>query len=1034
MAEQIFDNRLLPAIILPPPSPEKVPRSPSPRNRLSPTRPTKATSSVPYQQYRALLTDSTLSISQKDLLTRVVDAADKIRAWCDTIERWRWSGSFNVPSNNENGAHLDGTDSDGGELEHDDNVEFWGCLPSIVVEKYELELDTIHTDLQQLDVDDMKERILSIHQGNSRPSSSASTFSVSRLVFLDDFSFVVTKSLLKLLPDLAKLNRYMKLWSTRLAILHIVPQFLNQYKLAQTNLQASWRGLDTEVTEDGLAIDEEQTRLDKLKESSQRSISEAGQSLDTMLDLLEGHDDVLPDHWIDDFEAAESDIGTWSLAAEKKIFDLRTRRKASIPEVAKEPEPDSSSTAIHQVEEPVVNKDEAVVPVIGPESGEKKENLQSEEPSDNSTSNSIPLTEPQISHNCDAVSTEHTTHDYTSKAINEKPNAMEETSNLVHLESLLEPVKEATSISQSQSADASDLPSLSLSQLEPSNYLQPSNRNSTSTVSEDQPSHSKLSSSLPSPTTPGAQDAYLTEPSSPPEPEVEDISTTTANLGRNTNLILDHNSGLLSTKHREASEEVLDYNPVVEDDNGKESIVREVIFNDATIGDDKVEDATIEDTIIRHDLKSAGAQTPTRSTSDQDLSMLSAMSGTSFIYNSDDEFDNDEIDDSPSRRVAQLPKPPLNAMMKKRRDKTTLPTIVTIADESAPAEPPSPNTAIPTIEDTSPLLSPVSPKLPLQEQISSILDAIPTPIRLRSGPAANAPDVKRHRARTPSFTQGKRPTTHPHQPTLTLAPADDGGPRRANSKEPDIRLYHLIQTGRDKPIKLFIRRVGENGERVMVRVGGGWADLAEYLRIYTEHHGRRTTSDGRVEIQPIANTSNTSNTTTPINMPPSRRGSLLGSTTITPTTQPERPDSALSNTPQLPTPLDNNTPRTQPSAAATEAGASSPSSSSRRVTTWGEAGLAGPFAKRAEVTGERKEWIDSVVEQVRLGSKVEVGELGRTAATRRIFFKGRAVTPTSAPGGGTRPRSGSSRAGTPTAGRAGSRAGSRAGTPNGGEE
>ena len=34
----------------------------------------------------------------------------------------------------------------------------------------------------------------------------------------------------------------------------------------------------------------------------------------------------------------------------------------------------------------------------------------------------------------------------------------------------------------------------------------------------------------------------------------------------------------------------------------------------------------------------------------------------------------------------------------------------------------------------------------------------------------------------------------------------------------------------------------------MVRVGGGWADLGEYLRQYAEHHGRRTISEGKFEI------------------------------------------------------------------------------------------------------------------------------------------------------------------------------------------
>jgi hypothetical protein len=1029
------------------------------------------------------LRDNTLSIAQKDLVIRVVDAADKIRSWCDAIERWRWSGSFNATRDGDNendndndndnegddgGSHTDGIVGNVGSVEYDENVEFAGCLPSTLVDEYELHLDKIYTDLQKLHVDDLKEKILSIHQGNSRPSSSASTISISKLVFLDDFSFVVTKCLLRLLPDLAKLNRYMKLWSTRLAVLQIVPKYLKGLKLAQTSLKASWQKLDTEITDDELAIEQEQSRLDQLRESSQRSISDAGQSLDAMLDLLEGHDDVLPDHWIDVFETAESDIGTWSLAAEQKIFKLRTKQKASIPEVLIEPEATSLGAAAHHDVEPIpetenhdlqsteqssqysksksIDTSETNIPHPVPKSAENHHLLPAESNNNNESNKNgtnIPLPVPETSDNYDHLSLaqsarsdnskvidnnnvasplpipnatendhhqspEKSTYSDISKAIAEKAEVVDNMPSSVQVNHLPISVNELESSSQVGSGKTSGLPLLSLSQLGPASDLQLNNRNSTSTVSDHQLPHSKLSSSLPSPTTPGAQDPYLTEPSSPPEPDARDFSILSDHES-STDQILSPNSSVLEIKNQESSIDL------------------------------SAEDVAAEDTVIHHYLTSTGAQTPTRLASNQDPSMLSAISGTSFTYNSDDEFDNDEMDDSPSRRVAQLPKPPLNAMMKKRQDKAILPTIVTILDDPATAEPASPNSVVPTIKDSSPLLSPISPTVPLQDQISSILEAIPTPIRLKSGPAANAPDVKRHRARTPSLTQGKRPITHANQPTLTLAPADETGPRRTNSKEPDIRLYHLIQTGRDKPIKLFIRRVGENGERVMVRVGGGWADLGEYLRIYAEHHGRRTASDGRVEIQPLTSPSTTSNTSTPNNVSSSRRGSLLGSSSsTTAAAYPTRPDSALSNTPQQATPL-NSSPQSQPSAAVAAASLSS-SAASRRVATWDEVGLAGPLAKRAEVTGERKEWIDSVVEQAKrsMGAKVEVGELGRSGATRRIFFKGRAATPTSGGAAGAMLGSGSSRAGTPTAERAatptsGARAGSRSATPNGGE-
>ena len=265
--------------------------------------------------------------------------------------------------------------------------------------------------------------------------------------------------------------------------------------------------------------------------------------------------------------------------------------------------------------------------------------------------------------------------------------------------------------------------------------------------------------------------------------------------------------------------------------------------------------------------------------------------------------------------MAKAPKPPLNSMMKKRTQRSSLTPI-----ETSPKGSKLQVTHPEGLKSPSNSLSPCSPVMPLQDQISNILEAIPTPIRLKAGAGPNAPDVKRLRHRTPSSNQPRRtPTPSFGQPTITLAPADDGGPRRSGVNDPEIKLYHLIQSGKEKPIKLFIRRVGENGERVMVRVGGGWADLGEYLRIYAEHHGRRAVSDGRVELQAIAVDS--AGNATPKSTE-SRRTSLIGGRSVTPSV--ETPNSTH-GTPQ----------------ASIETPQSAVSTASRRSSNWDEVGLAG---------------------------------------------------------------------------------------------
>jgi hypothetical protein len=147
----------------------------------------------------------------------------------------------------------------------------------------------------------------------------------------------------------------------------------------------------------------------------------------------------------------------------------------------------------------------------------------------------------------------------------------------------------------------------------------------------------------------------------------------------------------------------------------------------------------------------------------------------------------------------------------------------------------------------------------LEEKISSILTTIPARIHLKSAPAHDAEVASTSSSLSASRNEkfnSKSPSSTPSRsntptPSLTLTPAFPRSrySRIGGGKEKTVRVYHLHRGGKTAPTKLFVRSVGENGERVMVRVGGGWADLGEYLREYALHHGRRTTSSGRVEVQ-----------------------------------------------------------------------------------------------------------------------------------------------------------------------------------------
>ncbi|KAL4738543.1 hypothetical protein BDV11DRAFT_215844 [Aspergillus similis] len=186
----------------------------------------------------------------------------------------------------------------------------------------------------------------------------------------------------------------------------------------------------------------------------------------------------------------------------------------------------------------------------------------------------------------------------------------------------------------------------------------------------------------------------------------------------------------------------------------------------------------------------------------------------------------------------------------------------------------------------------VRPKDQMDEKINSILTSLPGNIHLVSAEqdddavsVASSNLFRRERLQSNS-PQGTPSRSFSPNPSLTLRPALG---RRRHSHAPEessVKLYHLHRGGKSAPTKLFVRTVGD-GERVMVRVGGGWADLAEYLREYAIHHGYRHVSETpRVEVEGL------SLRDSPSYSPPSNR---VPSGSARP--MPARPRSVLSSRP-----------------------------------------------------------------------------------------------------------------------------------------
>ncbi|RKF58895.1 hypothetical protein GcM3_179011 [Golovinomyces cichoracearum] len=299
-----------------------------------------------------------------------------------------------------------------------------------------------------------------------------------------------------------------------------------------------------------------------------------------------------------------------------------------------------------------------------------------------------------------------------------------------------------------------------------------------------------------------------------------------------------------------------------------------------------------------------------------------------------------------------------------------------------------------------------------QQQISSLLETIPSLVCLstESEPKTLGPEILRSREtrsisnynRSSSSQSNHGPSHREPTPPFTLIPAHGKGMsrQRHQNSNSEIRIYHLSRSNGEAPIKLFVRLVGEHGERVMVRVGGGWADLGEYLREYASHHCRRTDTD-TIKIQDTPSRkssmgtlkSSSTNRETRCSSPLQRPQSVIGemqrnslrvqktrrSTGATSAECLLKQSRAGSNSrcPSTPLPvikhISYDTPPSASSSSGTVASVSAAGTSGKSShMSWTEEefnlGLAGPRSKKSFISDRDQEWVESMQEKVRLAS------------------------------------------------------------------
>lgn len=272
--------------------------------------------------------------AEKALGVRVAEAAAKLRAWCAEIEQWGWAGTFEPPEDEEHGNsqkstenHANGMQARNGAINTTGGLRYWGSLPPTQVEAYEERLRDIAIQLEDLELDELKDLVLQMHgQNRSRPSSSYSEKHPA-LTLLDDVSLLITKTLLQALPNLSQLNLSMDTWTVRLAVLREVPGYLKELKTSRTALQLAWDAMRTpaDANNTGGSSTRWAEALQSIRTVLQDKVGGLGERLDRMLDQLEGREDTIPDAWIDDFEGLEADYAKWTVVSQRRVLEVEMK-------------------------------------------------------------------------------------------------------------------------------------------------------------------------------------------------------------------------------------------------------------------------------------------------------------------------------------------------------------------------------------------------------------------------------------------------------------------------------------------------------------------------------------------------------------------------------------------------------------------------------------------------------------------------------------------------------------------------------------
>jgi Growth-Arrest-Specific Protein 2 Domain len=715
------------------------------------------------------------SATERSLGVRAAIIGSRVRAWVTELGNWRWPGSFASLESDPRHA--------------DDGLTMEGSLPPALVAERKARIEAIYDELDTLDIEELKDFVRSAHVLPSSRGSSLYEMDItapSVVRYLDDFTTLVTGTILMALPYVHRLNRMLNLWSTRLLVLGQVPTFLDLLWSTRTAVDSAWDAIKPDEKTPAVRPELSREAYDTMQAVLGARITQLARTIDSMLDMLEGHQDTLPDPWIDLMEAVQADYEEWVAIAERLAEEHNWQQKAKprLEEKAQQPKSwkEQSREVSPKASATEIKPDNA----ISPAELSMSEGYRALEVSLGAAPPLLPSRGPLRDESGQPINEESPSNGDYAAALPAKPArpAANPASYMVN--------------HQDHAPDATtpdvDTPRKQVNPIVVSNKHRKSDELSYGSSPPQSATSSSFASDISEPQIMDASPVQLTSysPSRPTPQEAELLRRDSEQTDRSFNTVRGS----------------------VDFGDSKDS---------SRTGSSLDQVAVPPETPVQNKV---GANLP----------------GTRNIV------DNEQV---------------RNILVKRSDSNASSPATAasTPAKSNIPEEPRAEEES--EFEDEDSFIQPTREPRTLEEQLSNrirtILANIPGRIRLSihaqgSEKTTVGQRVSSTQSRTASGGHKAARTQRSVTPALTLAPAFDKSTPKVHAGNSEIKVYHLQSPDREKPIKLYVRLVGDE-ERVMVRVGGGWADLGDYLKDYALHHGRRTASDARTE--PELSTSST---------------------------------------------------------------------------------------------------------------------------------------------------------------------------------